>query len=137
MDEEDPFTHDLRRDGFRSVFPEAFIINSSDPITLKSELIRCIENKLIDSIAFVNDMQLVKTVTRMFKKGYFLQDTFPLIGYDNSTELLVLDKKPASIDIGIGRIYRDAAKELLKLVRGETEFINLVHEPELVIPSGD
>lgn len=134
MDEEDPLPHDLRREGFKSVFPEAVIINSSDPQIIKAELITCIENKTIDSIAFVNDMHLVKTVTRLYKKGYSLQDLYPLIGYDNSTELLVLDNKPASIDIGIGSIYRDGAEELLKLIRGETEFINLVHEPELVPP---
>lgn len=137
MDEEDPFTHDLRRDGFKSVFPEAIVINSSDPLTITQKLVSCIESKSIDSIAFVNDMHLVKTVTRMYRKGYFLQDLFPIIGYDNSTELLVLDQKPASIDIGIGRIYRDAAEELLKLIRGETEFINLVHEPELIIALRD
>lgn len=134
MDEEDPFTHDLRREGFKSVFPGAAIINSSDPQKIEAELIECIVNKTIDSIAFVNDMHLVKTVIRLYRKGYSVQDLYPLIGYDNSTELLVLDSKPASIDIGIGSIYSDAAEELLKLIRGETEFINLVHEPELIPP---
>ncbi|MDC7232822.1 MAG: LacI family DNA-binding transcriptional regulator [Spirochaetales bacterium] len=134
MDEEDPFTHHLRREGFHSVYPDALVINSADPDIIKNEIMNLMDKGKIDSIAFVNDMHLVKTVTRLYRKSYFIQDLFPLIGYDNSTELLVLDRKPATIDIGIGGIYRDGAAELLKLIRGETDFISLVHQPELVPP---
>ena len=95
-----------------------------------------IEKSGIDGIAFVNDMTLVKTVTRMFRKNCEIQKLFPIIGYDNSTELLVLDRKPASIEIGIRTIYRDAAEALLQLIRGNRESISLVHEPELVLDEG-
>jgi len=134
MDEEDPFTHNLRKKGFLSVFPDTVIINSSNLREINTALIEKIDSGSIDSVAFVNDMHLVSAVTRLYKRGYDLQKLFPIIGYDNNTELLVLEQRPASIDIGIGRIYRDAAEALLKLIRGEMEFINLVHEPELVFP---
>lgn len=136
LDEEDPFSHSLRKKGFLSIYPEARIINSSDTGEIKKELLTLVEGEEIDGIAFVNDMTLVKTVTRMFRRNYDIQRLFPLIGYDNSTELLVLDRKPASIEIGIRTIYRDAAEALLQLIKGERESISLVHEPELMINEG-
>ncbi len=136
MDEEDPFSHDLRRSGFLSVYPDALIINSPDPQETMTALIDEIERKSIDSVAFVNDMKLVSTITRLYSQGYDLQMLFPVIGYDNTTELQVLNRKPASIDICIDSIYREGAEALLKLIKGETESINLVHSPELVLPRG-
>ena len=136
LNEEDPFSHSLRKKGFLQIFPEARIINSTDIGEIKKELLVLIEKSGIDGIAFVNDMALVKTVTRMFRKNCEIQKLFPIIGYDNSTELLVLDRKPASIEIGIRTIYRDAAEALLQLIRGNRESISLVHEPELVLNEG-
>ncbi|MDA3811511.1 MAG: hypothetical protein PF518_14430 [Spirochaetaceae bacterium] len=78
-------------------------------------------------------MMLVKIVTGLFHNKIEIQDLFPIIGYDNSTELLVLDKKPATVEIGIAEIYKDAAEALLKLIGKEIKSIDLVHKPELVI----
>ncbi len=136
LDEEDPFSHSLRKKGFIKIFPHARIINSSDIGEIKRALLDLMKKDIVDGIAFVNDMTLVKTVTRMFRKNYDIQKLFPIIGYDNSTELLVLDRKPASIEIGIRTIYRDAAEALLQLIRGERESIDLVHEPELILNEG-
>lgn len=134
MNEEDPYPHDLRFRGFSELYPDAIVLNSSNKKLIQEELIKLIKTKDIDSAAFVNDMLLVSTVTRLYKQGIDLQQYCPVIGYDNSTELLVLDRRPASIDIGISRIYTEAARALNKLIRKDIDSIDLVHPPELVKP---
>jgi len=132
MNREDPFSHPLRLKGFISVFPESRIIDGEG----MEEKIRCIllrhrENQL-DGIGFVNDMTLVQTVTGIYRSGIDLMQEYPLIGYDNSTELQVLNSKPATLDIGIGRIYRNGAAALIRLIQKREERINLIHAPNLV-----
>ena len=136
MNEEDPFSHKLRQTGFQSVYPESLVVNSEGRGIISAELISHIKNNDFDGMAFVNDMTLVQTVTGLYHEGIDIQKKYPIVGYDDSTELLVLEKKPASIQIGISQIYRDAAESLLKLIKGEIESINLVHTPELVRNDG-
>ena len=128
---EDPFSHKLREQGFRSIYPECRIYNRDEQSDWFDQLFMDIQKKSIDGLASVNDMHLVRTLTSLFKRQINLQDHCPVIGYDNSTELLVLEKKPASIEIGISYIYREAAEALLKLIDGSTDTIRLVHAPEL------
>ena len=134
LDEEDPFSHKLRLEGFSRIFPDCLIINSDKPDETHSRLQESIEKKEIDGIAFVNDMMMVKTVTGMYRRKLAIQELYPLIGYDNSTELQVLEEKPATVEIGISGIYRDAADALLKLIRQETDSVALTHKPRLVEP---
>ncbi len=134
MDEEDPFSHPLRQKGFLTVYPDALVINSENPEERTRQLQELIDQNRIDGISFVNDMFLVQTVTQMYKSGTVLQEDFPLIGYDNSTELQVLEEKPATLNIGIENIYTDASRALIELIKtGEGE-IRLTHPPELVYP---
>jgi LacI family transcriptional regulator len=136
MNEEDAFSHNLRKKGFIEIFPKARIINTDDKQEMATQFIKTIREGEIDSLAFVNDMLLVQMLTKLSAAGLTLNDRYPLVGYDNSTVLLVLDHKPASIEIGIADIYRKAAEALIELIRGERNFISLVHEPTL-IPPGD
>lgn len=78
---------------------------------------------------------LGKITTKLYNLNYKIQELFPLIGYDNSTELLVLDKKPATIEIGIAEIYHNAAEALIKLIGNDIEAIDLVHSSQLLISS--
>jgi len=135
MNEEDIFSHSLRKKGFIEYFPKARIINTDDKNEMENQLIRIIREEEVDSLACVNDMLLVQMLTKLSAAGIRLDDEFPLVGYDNSTVLLVLDQKPASIEIGIADIYRKAAEALIELIRGERDFISLVHEPTLILPS--
>ncbi|MGL1890111.1 MAG: LacI family transcriptional regulator [Spirochaetaceae bacterium] len=132
LNNEDQFSHNLRKQGFLEIFPEAVVLNEENPQEIVNKLILHIESGDFDGVGFVNDMLLVKIVTKLFHNRYELQDEFPLIGYDNSTELLVLDKKPATVEIGIKEIYENAASELLKLIKKEITNISLVHSPILV-----
>ena len=131
---EDAFSHKLREEGFLEILPEAKIIELTETNSVAASLIRLIDEEGADGIAFVNDMLLVQTITLMLHVNRDIQSEYPLIGYDDSTELLVLTKKPATVQIGIGEIYRAAADALLRLIRKEEDFIALVHKPELLIP---
>lgn len=132
MNEEDPFSHHLRKEGFASVYPRSIIINEEETGKTKEKLISLIRSDQIDGIAFINDMLLVKMTTQLFQEKLDLQKMFPLVGYDNSTELQVLDRKPATIEIGISEIYSDAAEHLLKLISKDVEDVKLVHKPQLL-----
>lgn len=136
IDEEDPFSHPLRRKGFEEQYPETLVINTENKQEMESTLIDAIREEKIDGFAFVNDMLLVQIMTRLAHSGIKLDPGFPLIGYDNSTVLMALDHKPASIEIGIASIYREAAEALIELITGERDSISLVHEPALVAPEG-
>ena len=54
------------------------------------------------------------------------------LGYQ--VKLQVLEEKPATVEIGISGIYRDAADALLKLIRQETESVALTRKHRLVNP---
>lgn len=131
LDKEDPFSHNLRLEGFVSIFPQAKILYREIHSHWLDTLEELVTSNTVDGIAFVNDMLLVQTVTALYKRNLYIQNSFTLIGYDNSTELLVLEKKPATIDIGISKIYEDAADSLLKLIDGDIQEIHLIHSPEL------
>lgn len=135
MNEEDPFSHPLRLRGFADSYPAVTVIAANERDSSGFELMKTVEQEQIDGVAFVNDSLLVQTVTDVAASGKNLQRELPLIGYDNSTVLMALDRKPASIEIGIGDIYRDAAEALIALIEGEQSSISLVHVPELVLPA--
>ena len=137
MNDEDPFSHPLRLRGFTESFPSVAIINEDDRTQRTSRGIQSIRSNAIDGLAFVNDALLVQTLTDIAADGIQEQQTFPVIGYDNSTVLLVLEQVPASIEIGIAKIYRDAAAALIELIEGEQRDVSLVHEPELVLSGQD
>lgn len=133
MNEEDPFSHQIRRDGFLNIFPNGKVFNNSDSDEIIKNILPKWESGEIDGLAFVNDMLLVTIISKMFHRHYELQDKLPIIGYDNSTELEVLDKKPATISIGIGKIYKDAAEALISVIMGKVDNIHLVHHPSIVL----
>ncbi len=132
MNDEDPFSHVLRKEGFLSVFPEATVVSASDFGYLRNRLSAFTDRAEVDGIAFVNDMLLVQVLSGMQHSSDPLQRGLPVIGYDNSTILQVLESRPASIEIGIAQIYREAAGALLQLMRNEIGSIDLVHPPEII-----
>lgn len=134
MDEEDPFSHQLRKEGFMSLYPDCRVICEEVLNSTKEQLIKILESGETDGIAFINDMMLVKLTTKLYSLDYRIQEEYPLIGYDNSTELMVLDSKPATIEIGISEIYHNAAEALLELIGEKIERINLVYTPQLIVP---
>lgn len=133
---EDAFSHKLREKGFLEIFSDAEIIELSETPSIAKILNEHIDQGNVDGIAFVNDMLLVRTVTQMLHENRDIHSSYPLVGYDNSTELLVLNRKAATVEIGICEIYRAAADGLLRLIRNESDFIELVHKPELLKSEG-
>ncbi len=131
MNEDDPFPHKLRRDGFLNIFPEGIVFNSSNPDLIVESLIPKWENGEIDGLAFVNDMLLVTIISKMFHKHHEIQDCMQIIGYDNATELEILDIRPPSISIGIGEIYKEAAEALLGIIKGNITKVALIHKPSI------
>ena len=129
---EDPFSHRLREQGFAEIFPAADILNVGDRQQAGEELARSVANDSIDGIAFVNDLLLVQTVAALSRVAVPIDERFPIVGYDNSTVLMALPRRPATIEIGIPDIYRSAAEALIELIDGERTAISLVHRPTLV-----
>lgn len=129
---EDPFSHGLREQGFAEVFPEAEIADSGERQPVEEELARAVDSGAIDGLAFVNDLLLVQMVTALSSVGVHVEDRIPIVGYDNSTVLMALRRRPATIEIGIPDIYRAAAEALIELIDGERTAISLVHQPTLV-----
>ena len=134
MNREDPFSHPLRVKGFAESYPNVRIIDEDQREATSSLVLKSISEGEIDGLAFVNDTLLVQTISDISAAGVQILPKLPVIGYDNSTVLMVLDEKPASIEIGIADIYRNAAAALIELIKEEQSRISIVHEPTLVLP---
>ncbi len=128
---EDPFSHGLRERGFAEVYPEGRVINTDNRQQAAAELCQALDSGSADGLAFVNDLLLVQMTIALTASG-IQTNSVPMVGYDNSTVLMALQSRPATIEIGIPEIYKAAAEALIELIDGDRSSISLVHQPTLV-----
>jgi DNA-binding LacI/PurR family transcriptional regulator len=111
-------SHKQRYDGIRQIYPkilkfEVDFLDNSEISKMVASLAFLISEKNIDGIAFVNDLVLVKTITKVNLE-------LPIIGYDGAPYVSLIDNV-ASIDFHIDEIYELALTKIINILNGKSE----------------
>jgi len=109
-------SHFQRLAGLKQIYPDIEIVeidfmdqNEINKIT--KYILKKIENKQVDGIAFVNDLVLAKTL-------YKINFNIPIIGYDGAPYISLIDNV-ASIEFHIDKIYELAIKKIIGLLNNK------------------
>ncbi len=119
-------SHSQRLEGIKKYFPnivvKEFQFLENDEINKMIEtILNLVNTNQCDSIAFVNDLVLVKTIAK-------LNLDIPIIGYDGAPYVSLIDNV-ASIDFNISKIYEIAFMKLIDLINDKNV------KGEVILPS--
>lgn len=109
-------SHSQRLEGLKKYYPNIIVkefkfLDNKAINDMIETIVSLVNSKACDSIAFVNDLVLVKTIAK-------LNLEIPIIGYDGAPYISLIDNV-ASIDFNISKIYEIAFIKLIDLINGK------------------
>jgi LacI family transcriptional regulator, galactose operon repressor len=130
--------HKERYEGFMDVFKKGnhLLIDGKVGKDGGAESIRSvinqIKNKDFTAIAAVNDLTAIGVYFELMNQGFRIPESISIIGYDNLPFTNLLPKRLSTIDLKIGRLYKQAAEHLLNIISGKNSEIHSNFKPSLI-----
>ncbi|MGD1822260.1 MAG: LacI family DNA-binding transcriptional regulator [Pleomorphochaeta sp.] len=109
-------SHTQRLMGIKNIYPNINILdfdflNKLEIKKMINHILDIVKKENCDGIAFVNDLVLVKTISK-------LNLNIPIIGYDGAPYISLIEDV-ASIDFNISIIYEKSLLKLIELINGK------------------
>jgi len=101
-----------------------------------AESIRSVLDQIKDNkytaVAAVNDLTAIGIYFELLSMGMSIPENISIIGYDNLPFTNLLPSKLSTIDLKIGRLYKEAAEHLLKVINGGNSKLKGNFKPSLI-----
>ena len=93
------------------------------------KILSAIKNRRVDGIFVVNDLTCVGVVQALLEAGVKIPEQTGLTGYDNLPFIQTMPIIPATMDIGMSKMYSAAFRHILDMLKGAKK-----HVREAIIP---
>ena len=131
-------SHKERYEGFCELFNEGSHLLIEGKVgkdggaeSVKSVLYQ-LKSKEFTAIAAVNDITAIGIYFELLNMGLNIPEDVSIVGYDNLPFTNLLPKKLSTIDLKIGRMYKEASEHLLNVIIGRKSRLKNNFKPSLI-----